>query len=212
METRDDDASEVAPPPAWVLSTPTRRREVWTLPALAAALAVLLALLGPRFGETLGLVVGVTCAVVVAAGAVALAVAGQTAYDAQTMSASWRLHVVRVVVCAVTAVVVAVGGLVVGLPFGVFFGVFFGVGAMTVLYTTARTVPRLDLLVGAWASIAVAAPCVALAVVALAVVGLPESQRAAWVAGGVLGVFSALLAILQFRLAARTPPDQDAPQ
>jgi hypothetical protein len=210
VETRDDDTADVAPPPGWVLNTPTRRSEVWSLPAFAAVLAVLLALLGTRFGETLGLAVCMTSAVIVAAGAVAMAVAGGTAYDAQTLPASWRLHVVRVVVGVGTAAVVAVGSLIVGLPFGFLFG---GVAGVPMAFRYARAVPRTDRIVVAWASAAVAGACAVLVVLARTIPDLGRPQEIAWTtAGPALGALSLAMAIVQVRVAARTPPEQDGPQ
>lgn len=204
MDFRTDDApDEVAPPPGWILNTPTRHREVWTLPVLAVVLAGLLLALGTRFGTTLGLVVCLTCAVVVAAGAVVLAVAGRAAYEEQTLEASWRLHVVRLVVGVTTAAVVAVSSLLVGLPIGLLFASVW-TGPMT--FRLARSVPRSDRLVVAWASAAVTVACAVLVVLGLALPGLGRPQEITWLAAGpALGVLSLVMAVAQCRIAARTP-------
>lgn len=200
METQDEEA-----PPGWVLSTPTRQREVWDLPLLALLLAALLVAAGAAFGDVLGLVAGVSSGVVVAAAAVALLVAARSAYDAQDRSASWRLHVVRVVAGVTVVSVVAVASLTAGLPLGAVFG---GVAAVPTAFRFARSVPRLDRLVAAWASGAVAAACAVLATLGLTVPGTEHYRVAAWIGGGVaFGVISLVMAIVQFRIAARTPRD-----
>lgn len=205
MDTRAEDTVDEAPPPGWVLDTPTRRREVWTLPACATALAVLIALVGTQFGEVLGAVVCATCAVVVAGGAVALAVAGRTAYDEQTVAASWRLHVVRMVVGVTTTSVVAVGSLVVGFPLGWFFG---AVAWVPTSFRLARSVPRTDRVVVAWASVFLAVACMALSVVGFTVHDLPERFSVTWIGpGAIFGALALVMAVVQFALAERTPPD-----
>ncbi|MFJ4219947.1 hypothetical protein [Curtobacterium luteum] len=205
MDTRAEDPVDEAPPPGWVLDTPTRHREVWKLPACAAALAVLFALLGTQFGETLGLVVCVTCAVVVAAGAVALAVAGRTAYDEQTIAASWRLHVVRMVVGVTTTSIIAVGSLVVGFPLGWFFG---AAAWVPLSFRLARSVPRTDRVIVAWASVSLAVACLALSVVGSTVPDLPQRFSVMWIGpGAILGALLLAMAVVQFALAERTPPD-----
>jgi hypothetical protein len=206
VDTRAEDTVEEAPPPGWVLNTPTRIHEVWTLPVCLVALAVLIALLGTRFGEVLGAVVCVTCAVVVAAGAVALAVAGRTAYHGQDLRASWRLHVVRVAVGVTTASIVAIGTLVIGLPFGWLFG---AVGWVPTMFRFARSVPRIDRLLVAWASVFIAVSCAVLSVAGLTVHGLPERLFAVWIGpGAILAALAVVMAVVQFALAERTPPDE----
>ncbi|MEK6342866.1 MAG: hypothetical protein V4737_03360 [Curtobacterium sp.] len=206
MDTRAEDTVDEAPPPGWVLGTPTRHHEVWTLPAFALALAALIALLGARYGETVGLVVCTTCAGVVAGGAVALAVAGWTAYDTQTVDASWRLHVVRMAVGVTMTSIVAVGTLVVGLPFGWLFG---AVGWIPTTFRLARSVPRIDRLLVAWASVFVTLACVTLTVAGFAVPTLPERLAAVWIGpGSVFGALALVMAVVQFALAERTPPER----
>ena len=206
MDTRAEDTVEEAPPPGWVLNTPTRIHEVWTLPVCLVALAVLIALLGTRFGEVLGAVVCMTCAVVVAAGAVALAVAGRTAYHGQDLRASWRLHVVRMAVGVTTASIVAVGTLAVGLSFGWLFG---AVGWIPMTFRLARSVPRIDRLLVAWASVVVTVACVSLTVAGYAIPTLPERIAAVWIGPGALfGALALVMAVVQFALAERTPPDE----
>ncbi|WP_022902796.1 hypothetical protein [Curtobacterium sp. B8] len=205
MDTRAEDTVDEAPPPGWVLDTPTRHREVWTLPACAAALAVLLALLGTQFGETLGLVVCTASAVVVAAGAVALAVAGRTAYAEQTVAATWRLHVVRVVVGVTTTSTIAVGSLAVGFPLGWFFG---AAAWVPMSFRLARSVPRTDRVIVAWASVSLAVACLTLSVVGFTVHDLPQRFSVTWIGpGAILGALALAMAVVQFALAERTPPD-----
>lgn len=197
MDTQDEEA-----PPDWVLSTPSRQREVWDLPLLALLLAALLIAAGIAFGDALGLLAGVSSGVVVAAAAIALLVAAHSAYEAQDRSASWRLHVIRVVVGVTTMTVVAVASLIAGTSFGAALGLV--VGIPTAL-RFARSVPRLDRLVLAWAGTVVAVTCAVLIVTGLAV---PSVRSSVWVGGGVvLLVAAAVMAILQFRIAARTPKD-----
>lgn len=205
MDTRAEDTVEEAPP-GWVLGTPTRHHEVWTLPVCVMALAVLISLLGTRFVGTLGLVVGTTCAVVLAAGAVALAVAGRTAYAEQTVAASWRLHVVRLAVGVTTASIVAVGTLAAGLSFGWLFG---AVGWIPMTFRLARSVPRIDRLLVAWASAVVTVACVSLTVAGYAIPTLPERIAAVWIGPGALfGALALVMAVVQFAVAERTPPDR----
>lgn len=205
METRDPDTAGPAEeaPPGWVLNTPTRPLEVWLYPVLALLLAAAHVAVGIAFGGALALVVGVSAAVVTTVGAAALFVTGRRAYVEQTRVASWRSHVTRVLVGASAATVVALTTTLVGSRIGI----LVGVGAAVLLYTTARAVPRLDHIVAAWAAAVVAVACAALAVTGLTVESVPESLRAAWIAGGVTALFSALLAVHQFRSAARAPLD-----
>lgn len=209
MQTRDPDTAGPAEeaPPGWVLNTPNRLFEVWTYPVLALVLAAAHAFFGIALGGALALAVGVSAAILITVGAVALFVTGWRAYDEQTLDASWRCHVTRVVVGATVAAVIWVASLLVGLQFGL----LIGVAAATMLYTTARAVPRFDHLVVAWASAVVAATCATLAVVALLAHDLPESRSAAWMAGGVSALLSALLAVHQFRAAGRGPQDEPEP-
>ncbi len=195
MDAQDEEA-----PPAWVLSTPTRQREVWGLPLLGLLLAALLVTAGIAFGDALGLLAGASSGVVVAAAAVALFVAARSAYEAQEHSASWRLHVIRVLVGVTTVTVVAVASLIVGTSFGAALGLV--VGIPTAL-RFARSVPRIDRLVLGWAGTVVAVTCAVLIIIGLAVPGVRSSV---WVGGGVvLLVASAVMAIVQFRAAARAP-------
>lgn len=202
VHARGDDQSG-EPPPGWVLGTPTRLREVLTLPVAALVLAAVIAFLGTRVSGTLGLVVGTVCAVVVGAGAVALTVAGRAAYEEQTLEASWRLHVVRMVVGVGTASIVALGALAVGTPFG--FGVLYGgAGAFVVLFRSARSVPRSDRVLVARASVVVAVSCLALSVLGLTLPDLPERLAAAWIGPGALFcALAVVMAVVQFAAAER---------
>jgi len=195
------DADAEAAPPGWVLSTPVRPSEVWTFPALTLVLAGAHVFFGIAFGGLFALVVGVSAAVVTTVGAVALFVANRRAYDEQTVEASWRCHVTRVVVAVTVAAVVTIATLLVGVPLGVAFG---AVG-FPLWSATVRTAPRFDHLAVAWAFVVVGTCCAVLATVALTVDGLSRAQSAGWVAGGVLGIFSLALAVQQFRAAARAP-------
>lgn len=171
----------------------------------AALLASVFVALAARFGTTLGLVVCVTCAVVAAVGAVAMAVADRTAYEAQSLAASWRLHVVRLITGVTTAAFVAVGSLVVGLPIGMMFG---AIAAVPTTFRLARSVPRTDRLVVAWVSVGVAVVCTALLVLGLSVPDLERPQRIAWIGpGGIFVLLTLGMAIVQFRIAGRTPRD-----
>ncbi len=207
METRHpetDDPTDEAPP-GWVLNTPNRPLEVWTYPVLAVVLAAAFAVVGVVLGGVLALVVGVSGAIIITVGAVAVFVTGRHAYDEQTRVASWRSHVTRVVVAATAAVLVAITSSLDGSRLGL----LVGVGAAVWLYTTARAAPRFDHLVAAWASATVAVACATLAVVGLTVESVPESLRAAWIASAVFALFATLLAVGQFRTAARTPRGQE---
>lgn len=204
METRDpdtDDPAEAAPP-GWVLNTPTRLLEVWTYPVLEVLLAAAHVALGIAFGGVFALVVGVAAAVVFVIGSIALFVTGWRAYDQQTRSASWRCHVTRVVVAVTSAAVVAVASLMVGTPLGLVFGAMAGV---PMAFRFARTVPRVDHLVVAWGSVCVAVTCTTLAVIGFTVADLPEYRTIAWVSGSFFALFSAVVAVHQFRSAARAP-------
>jgi hypothetical protein len=209
VETRDPDTAGPAEeaPPGWVLNTPTRPLEVWTYPVLVLLLAAAHVAFGIAFGGALALVVGVSAAVVTTVGAVALFVTGRRAYVEQTRVASWRSHVTRVLVGASAATVVALTTTLVGSRIGI----LIGVGAAVLLYTTSRAVPRLDHIVAAWAAAVVAVACAALAATGLTVESVPESVRAAWIAGGVTALFSALLAVHQFRAAARARESSRSP-
>ena len=199
VETRDDDTTEEAMP-AWLLRTPTRRREVWPHPVLVVLLAAAHVVLGIVAGGVLALVVGVSAAAVTAAGAVALFVTGWRAYDEQTRDAAWRCHVARVVIVVPIAAVVAIESSLVGGRFGLLFVV-----CSTAAFSLARDVPRIDHLVVAWALVAVSVCCAALAVVGSTVDDLPDHRAAAWTAGGVVALFAAPVAVHQFRAARRAP-------
>lgn len=204
METHDQDDREPAPP-SWVLRTPTRQREVWTLPALALVLAVVLVTLAALFGDRLTAVVGIVTGGPVAVGAVALAVAGLRAYSEQSRAASWRLHVVRVVVGFGTATVIALPSLVAGASVGVAMGLLVS-GSQ--LFRYARSVPRFDRLVAAASGAVLALGAVALVALGLALPGVPPNRVAVWVGGGwVVAVVAAATAVLQFRAASRVPRD-----
>ncbi|WP_267419450.1 MULTISPECIES: hypothetical protein [unclassified Curtobacterium] len=208
MQPRQDDPAELAEPledapPSWVLRTPTRRREVWPLPALAAVLAVVLVVVPARFGDPVSIVVGVLSGVAVAAGAVALAVTGQAAYREQSRAASWRFHVVGIIVGFGAGTIVALLGLASGL---------FATAATSVLLTAvqffhvARSVPRLDRLVAAVSATALAVGAATLAVLGLTLPDVPEAREAVWIGPGALvAVVATVVAVLQFR-AARTAP------
>lgn len=208
MEPVHDELAEDVPPPPWVLSTPTKRSEVWTLPLLAvvlAAVAVVFVLAGARTGDALTVAVAAAVAVLVSVGAVLLAVAGRRAYADQTRAASWRSHVVRIVVGVTISVLVGVGSLAVGFGPG---GVCATFMSLVTVLQFARVVPRLDRLAVAWASVGTAAACAVLVVLGLAVPGLPSHRAAIWIGGSpVLGVVAVVTAIVQFRVAARTPRD-----
>lgn len=202
MTTHEDDVIEEAPP-SWVLRTPTRRREVWPLPALAAALAVVLVVIPVWLGGPVSIVVGVLSGVPVGVGAVMLAVAGRTAYREQSRAASWRFHVVGVVLGFGAGTIVALLGLASGL---------FATAATSVLLTAvqffhvARSVPRFDRLVAAVSATALAAGAVTLAVFGVALPDVPETRQAVWIGPGTLvAVLAAVVAVVQFR-AARTAP------
>jgi hypothetical protein len=202
VETRNEDTAEETPPPGWVLSTPTRHHEVWTLPVLVMLLAVLLVLAAARFGEPLGAVVCAGSGTVVAAGAIALAAAGRSAYAEQTMTASWRLHVVRMTVGVTTAAILAIGSLVVGLPFGVLFG---AVGWIPMTFRFARSVPRVDRLLVAWASVFVAVACTGLSVVGFTAPAVPDRLAAVWIGpGSLFAALAVVMAVVQFAVAERT--------
>lgn len=203
METHDtatDDTAEAAPP-GWVLRTPVRLDEVWTVPALTLLLAAVEVLGGVAFGGAFALVIGVSAGVLTTAGAVALFVTSWRAYDEQTVESSWRAHVTHVVAGVTIGGVAAVAGLVVGLPSSVLFGLV----GLPLMFSSARAVPRFDHLAVAWAFLVVGAICATLAVIALTVGGGSSTRSAAWIAGGVFAVFSAVAVVHQFRAAARAP-------
>lgn len=204
METGDQDDREPAPP-NWVLTTPTRQREVWTLPALALVLAAGLLVVPVLFGDRLAAVVGLVRGGLVALGAVALAVAGRRAYSEQSRAASWRLHVVRVVVGFGTATVIALPSLVAGASVGVAMGVLVS-GSQ--LFRYARSVPRFDRLVAAASASVLALGAVVLVVLGLVLPAVPSHRVAVWVGGGwVVAVVAAAIAVLQFRAASQAPRD-----
>ncbi|MBF4582492.1 hypothetical protein ITJ54_07395 [Curtobacterium sp. VKM Ac-2865] len=202
MTTHEDDVIEEAPP-SWVLRTPTRRREVWPLPALAAALAVVLVVIPVWLGGPVSIVVGVLSGVPVGVGAVMLAVAGRTAYREQSRAASWRFHVVGTVLGFGAATILALAGLVRGHFIGVGSG---GVFMAWQVFQFARSVPRLDRLVAAVCATALAAGAVTLAVLGVVLPDVPEARQAVWIGPGTLvAVLAAVVAVVQFR-AARTAP------
>lgn len=202
METRDDETAEEAPP-AWVLRTPIRRREVWTYPVLAVALAAAVVVLVMAVGDVLARVVGVTTAVVVTAGAVALLLAGRSAYDEQSREASWRLHVVRVVVGVTVAGVVTVASLLSGASFSAALGFLVGVPQA---FHFARSVPRIDRLVLACTSGAVSVVSAVLVVARLVADGVLRYRSGGWVGGAaVIVVLASVVSVVQFRAAARAP-------
>jgi|GEM_PF-3112692 len=200
QDTATDDTAEAAPP-GWVLRTPVRLDEVWTVPALTLLLAAVEVLGGVAFGGAFALVVGVSAGVLTTAGAVALFVTSWRAYDEQTVEASWRAHVTHVVAGVTIGGVAAVATLLVGLSFGALFGAM----ALPLALRSARAVPRFDHLAVMWAFGVVGAICATLAVIGLTIEDVPRIQRGSWVAGGVLAVFSALVVVHQFRAAARAP-------
>jgi hypothetical protein len=199
---RDDAATDA--PPSWILSTPVRPSEVWTFPTLTLVLAGAHVFFGIAFGGAFALVIGVTAAVVTSVGAVALFMANRRAYDEQTIEASWRCHVTRVVVAVSVAAVVAIATLLVGFPFGL---VAAAVG-LPMRSAIGRAVPRLDHLAVAWATVVVGACSAVLAAVALTVDGISRAQGASWIASGVLAPVWAALAVQQFRAATHAPRDQ----
>lgn len=206
MDARDPETDGTAEeaPPGWVLNTPTRLREVWTYPVLVLLLAAAHVALGVAFGGALALVVGVSAAVVTTAGAVALFVTGRRAYDEQSRDASWRCHVIRVVVAVGSVGIVSVTTLTVGLPFGALFGAVAGVPTA---FRFARSVPRIDHLVVAWTALAVAVCCVVLAVLGLTLADLPDYRSTFWTFGAVFAVISVAVAVHQFVVARRSPHD-----
>ncbi len=105
-----------------------------------------------------------------------------------------------------TASIVAVGTLAVGLSFGWLFG---AVGWIPMTFRLARSVPRIDRLLVAWASVVVTVACVSLTVAGYAIPTLPERIAAVWIGPGALfGALALVMAVVQFALAERTPPDE----
>lgn len=205
MTTQDDDATREAPP-GWVLRTPTRRREVWALPALLLVLAGVVVVVGVSFGDPLALGAGIATAVIAVAGAVALFVAGQHAFVQQTWGASWDLHRTMVVVGVTTGAAVMVASLVVGLPFGTSIGIIAGFSQFG---RFARSVPRYDLSAVASAFLVVTVSCVVLVALGLVVpeqAVLPHWRDAVWIGGGTaFALFAAVLALVHVRRATRAP-------
>lgn len=207
MDTRtDDEPDAVEPaPPEWLLRTPTRRREVWTRPLLVLVLAAGFFVLGDRYGGTLALVVGVLAAAITSAAAVTLAVTGRAAHAEQTWGASWRHHVALVVTGVTLGAVVGLAGLVVAGSIGFSLGLLVTVPTV---FRFSRVVPRFDHLAVAWASVVMASSFIVVLLLGLAVRGLPEYRASAWVGvGGAAAAFAAVVAIVEFRRAARTPSD-----
>jgi hypothetical protein len=202
MTTHEDAAAEEAPP-SWVLRTPTRRREVWLLPALAAVLAVVLVVVPVRLGDPVSIVVGVLSGVPVGVGAVALAMAGRAAYLEQSRAASWRFHAVGVVLAFGAATIVALASLVRGHFIGLGSGSLFMAWQV---FQFARSVPRFDRLVAAVSATVLAVGAATFAVLGVALPDVPEAREAVWIGPGTLvAVVAAIVAVLQFR-AARTAP------
>ncbi|WP_420369351.1 hypothetical protein [Curtobacterium sp. L1-20] len=199
MDARDDQPTADEAPPGWVLGTPTRPSEVWLVPSLLLALAVLVVAFGSGYGDPLAAVVGWIAGPLVAVGAVALLVSGRRAYDEQTLGASWRAHVVRVVVGVGTVAVLAVASLVVGVLLGTVLGLLIGV-PQAFRYT--RAVPRLDRLVVGWACAAVAVTALVVVVLQFVVPDLPRVRAVTWGPPSALyGVIAGILAVVHFRLA-----------
>jgi hypothetical protein len=196
---QDDSAADA--PPGSVLSTPVRPSEIWTSPTLTLLLAGAHVFFGIAFGGAFALVVGMSAAVVTTVCAVALFVVNQRAYDEQTIEASWRCHVTRVVVAVTVAAVVAVATLLVGFPFGL---VAAAVG-LPMRSAIGRAVPRLDHLAVAWATVVVGGCSAVLAAVSLTVDGLSRAQSASWIASDILVPVWAALAVQQFRAATHAP-------
>jgi hypothetical protein len=204
MDIHEDDVVEQAPP-SWVLRTPTRRREIWPLPALAVLLAVLLVVVPVRSGGPVSLVVGVVSGIAVAIGAVMLAIAGTSAYREQSRSASWRLHLVGVVLGFGTATIVALIGLASGL---------FATAATSSLlmavqvFYLARSVPRFDRVVATVCAAAIALTAATFAVLGVALPEVPEARAAVWIGpGSLVAVVAGIVAVVQFRAARAAPPD-----
>ncbi|MFJ3384606.1 MULTISPECIES: hypothetical protein [unclassified Curtobacterium] len=203
METDEERADEA--PPGWVLRTPNRASEVWLPPLLAVVVAAALVVGGVLLGDRVTLVSGVAAGTCVAVGAVVLGAAGRAAYVEQSRAASWRLHVVSVVVGSGSLLVVALGSLVSGVLFGVSAGVV--VTAVQFVYT-ARTVAWIDRVALGVVSSVLAAGAAVLVVLGLTVPGVPSHRVAVWVgAGWLVAVVAAVVAVVQFRAAARTPRD-----
>lgn len=202
VDTRDDvdpDADLEPAPPTWGLSTPTRQREVWTLPVLTLVLAAVWIVAGVLTGRG-GAVV---CGALVAVGAVALAVTGRAAFSEQSHAASWRLHVARVVVGFGVVTVMAVSSLIAAISVGTVAGVL---GAGSQVFRNARSVPRFDRLVAATTASLLAVVAAVLVVLGLVVPTLPEHRAASWVgAGWVVAVVAAVIAVVQFHAASRAP-------
>jgi hypothetical protein len=206
MDIHEDDVVEQAPP-SWVLRTPTRRREIWPLPALAVLLAVLLVVVPVSLGDTdpVSVIVGVLSGIAVAAGAVMLAIAGRTAYQEQSRTASWRFHVVGVVLAFGTATILALASLARGHFIGVGSG---GLFMAWQVFQLARSVPRFDRLVATVCAAAIALTAATFAVLGVALPQLPEARAAVWIGpGSLVAVVAGIVAVVQFRAARAAPPD-----
>jgi len=202
VETHDEEQIEEAPP-GWVLRTPTRRREVCVLPLVAVAVAAFVVVAAMAAGDVLARVVWTTAAVVVTAGAVALASAGRRAYREQTRGASWDLHRTTVVTGVTSGAAVLVASLIGGGTVGVAAG---AVGALPVMMWSARSLTRFDRLAVSVACAGVAAVSLVLVVVGLTAGVVPEWRVTVWTrVVPLIGVFTAVVAILQFRAVARAP-------
>ncbi|WIE75784.1 hypothetical protein [Curtobacterium sp. MCSS17_007] len=205
MEWDDDDTAEEAPP-GWVLSTPTRYREIWGLPALALVLAAVAVAVGAAFGDALASATGAVTGALGIASAVLHFVSARRAYLEQTWGASWDLHRVRVAVGVTAGAAVMVASIVVGLPLAASIGVIAGFSQIN---RYARSIPRFDLSAVAWAFLAVVASCAVLVVLGLVLPTgpvLPGWRATVWVVGGTAGaLFAAVLSLVHVRRAARAP-------
>ncbi|MCJ1715042.1 hypothetical protein [Curtobacterium sp. VKM Ac-2922] len=209
METRDQDDVEhddVEPaPPSWVLRTPTRQHEVWTVPLFTVALAVAVVIVGVVVGSAFGAIVAIVTGGPVAVGAVVLAVAGRRAFVEQSRAASWRFHQVGVLMAFGTGTLVALAALTVGTLLGIFPGVL---GVSIVAFSNARSVPRFDRLVAAVTALVLAFGAAVLVVLGLTLQTITADRSAVWVgAGWFVAVIAAVVAVVQFRAAARAPRD-----
>lgn len=201
METRDEIDEQA--PATWLLRTPTRRWEVWAYPLTAALLAVLVVVTGFTIGGPLASTLGVTTAVVVVAAGVAVFVTGWSAYAEQTRAAAWRNHVVRVVAGSTVVAVVSVASLAAAVSVGTIVG---AMGGVVQMFVVARSVPRIDRLAVAWAATAVAVAALVFVVLGLFLPGVSGHRTGMWVGpGSLVAVIAVVLAVVQFRAAARAP-------
>ncbi|MFJ6171933.1 hypothetical protein [Curtobacterium sp. NPDC092190] len=200
METGDQAQAEEAPP-GWVLRTPTRTYEVWALPLVAVAVAAFVMVAGIAAGDLLARVVWTTAAVVVTTGAVALASAGWRAYGEQTRGASWDLHRTTVVTGGASGAAVLVASMIGGGTVGVAAG---ALGGLPIMMWSARSLTRFDRLAVSVTCAVVAAVSLVLVVVGLTAGAVPEWRVTVWTrVVPLIGVFTAVVAILQSRAVAR---------